>query len=148
MKYFRDVIGSQLCNKALCSLCMSAIAGQTTGRKELSLSNPCNIFKPMTLIFQTMTYVSSNNLFLIFVKKQSQELTRVAPDRNIFSINVELTSTFLLFRGLVLHHFFTNFKSNNLSLKYQKFTPYGCRVIGFRKLGFVAEKSGPLLTFL
>ena len=33
-------------------------------------------------------------LFLIFVKKQSQELTRVNPDRNIFSINVELTSTF------------------------------------------------------
>ena len=29
--------------------------------------------------------------FLIFVKKQSQELTRVNPDRTIFSINVELT---------------------------------------------------------
>jgi len=42
--------------------------------------------------------------FLIFVKKQSQELTRVNPDRNIFSINVELTSTFLLYRGLVHHH--------------------------------------------
>ena len=26
------------------------------------------------------------------------------PDRNIFSINVELTSTFLLYRGLVHHH--------------------------------------------
>ena len=36
-----------------------------------------------------------DSLFLIFVKKQSQELTRVNPDRNIFSINVELTSTFL-----------------------------------------------------
>jgi len=34
----------------------------------------------------------------------SLELTRVNPDRNIFSINVELTSTFLLYRGLVLHH--------------------------------------------
>ena len=44
-------------------------------------------------------------MFLIFVKKkQSQELTRVNPDRNIFSINVELTSTFLLYRGLVHHH--------------------------------------------
>jgi len=43
-------------------------------------------------------------LFLIFVKKQSQELTKVNPDRNIFSINVELTSTFLLYRGLVHHH--------------------------------------------
>ena len=42
--------------------------------------------------------------FLIFVKKQSQELTSVNPDRNIFSINVELTSTFLLYRGLVHHH--------------------------------------------
>ena len=41
---------------------------------------------------------------LIYVKKQSQELTRVNPDRNIFSINVELTSTFLLYRGLVHHH--------------------------------------------
>ena len=29
------------------------------------------------------------------------ELTRVNPDRNIFSINVKLTSTFLLYRGLV-----------------------------------------------
>ena len=28
----------------------------------------------------------------------SLELTRVNPDRNIFSINVELTSTFLLYR--------------------------------------------------
>ena len=45
-----------------------------------------------------------SSLFLIFVKKQSQELTRVNPDRNMFSINVELTSTFLLYRGLVHHH--------------------------------------------
>ena len=44
------------------------------------------------------------SLFLIFVKKQSQELTRVNPDRNIFTINVELTSTFLLYTGLVNHH--------------------------------------------
>ena len=43
-------------------------------------------------------------MFLIFVKKQSQELTRFNPDRNIFSINVEPTSTFLLYRGLVHHH--------------------------------------------
>ena len=34
----------------------------------------------------------------------SLELTRVNPDRNIFSINVELTSTFLLYRGLVHRH--------------------------------------------
>ena len=34
----------------------------------------------------------------------SLELTRVNRDRNIFSINVELTSTFLLYRGLVHHH--------------------------------------------
>ena len=38
------------------------------------------------------------------MKKQSKELKRVNPDRNIFSINVELTSTFLLYRGLVHHH--------------------------------------------
>ena len=37
-------------------------------------------------------------------QKQSQEQTRVNPDRNIFSIFVELTSTFLLYRGLVHHH--------------------------------------------
>ena len=43
-------------------------------------------------------------LFLIFVRKQSQELMRVNPDRNIFSINAELKSTFLLYRGLVHHH--------------------------------------------
>ena len=53
------------------------------------------------LIDKLMLLIS---LFLIFVKKQSQELTRVNPDRNIFSINVELTSTFLLYRGLVHHH--------------------------------------------
>ena len=34
----------------------------------------------------------------------SLELTRDNPDRNIFSINVEQTSTFLLYRGLVYHH--------------------------------------------
>ena len=45
-----------------------------------------------------------NDLFLIFVKKQSQELTRVNPDRNIFLINVEIKYTFLLYRGLVHHH--------------------------------------------
>ena len=33
----------------------------------------------------------------------SLELTRVNPDRNIFSINVELTCIFLLYRGLVNH---------------------------------------------
>ena len=32
------------------------------------------------------------------------KLKRVNPDRNIFSINVELTSTFLLYRGLAHHH--------------------------------------------
>ena len=31
---------------------------------------------------------------ILIVKKQSQELTGVNPDRNIFSINEELTSTF------------------------------------------------------
>ena len=39
-----------------------------------------------------------------FIFRFSLKLTRVTPDRNIFSINVELTSTFLLYRGLVLHH--------------------------------------------
>jgi len=46
------------------------------------------------------------NIFLYFflsilMSIISLELTRVNPDRNIFSINVELTSTFLLYRGLV-----------------------------------------------
>ena len=35
----------------------------------------------------------------------SLDLTRVNPDRNIFSINVELASTFLPYRGLVHHHY-------------------------------------------
>ena len=28
---------------------------------------------------------------------------------------------------------------NNISLKYQRFTSFGCRNIGIRKLGFVAK---------
>ena len=55
-------------------------------------------------IYQTLQFNFVVHLFLIFVKKQSQERMRVNPDRNIFSINVELTSTFLLYRGLVHHH--------------------------------------------
>jgi len=42
--------------------------------------------------------------FSILMVIISLELTRVNPDRNIFSINVELTSAFLLYRGLVHHH--------------------------------------------
>ena len=61
-----------------------------------------NLLDRLSLHCWDLEYV--NSLFLIFVKKQSQELTRVNPDRNIFSINVELTSTFLLYRGLVHHH--------------------------------------------
>ena len=63
------------------------------------------IFNPnddLKIYFNLYSWVFSNRRF--FVKKQSQELTRVNPDRNIFSINVELTSTFLLYRGLVHHH--------------------------------------------
>ena len=41
----------------------------------------------------------------------SLELTRVNPGRNIFSINVELTSTFLLYRGLVHHRILNSFNS-------------------------------------
>ena len=42
--------------------------------------------------------------FSILMVIISIELTRVNPDRNIFSINLELTSTFLLYRCLVHHH--------------------------------------------
>ncbi len=48
-----------------------------------------------------------NNFYIffhLFWWLLSLELTRVNPDRNIFSINVELTSPFLLYRGLVRHH--------------------------------------------
>ena len=68
-------------------------------------------------LIKSTLYINTHlhSLFLIFVKKQSQgiiilmviislELTRVNPDRNIFSINVELISTFLIYRGLVHHH--------------------------------------------
>ena len=44
-------------------------------------------------------YTESKKYLYIFI---SLELTRVNPDRNRFSINVELTSTFLLYRGLVI----------------------------------------------
>jgi len=33
----------------------------------------------------------------------------------------------------------TSLISNNISLKYQRFTSFGCRNIGIRKLGFVAK---------
>ena len=45
---------------------------------------------------QFLQFFLSNLMVII-----SLELTRANPDRNIFSINVELTSTFLLYRGLV-----------------------------------------------
>ena len=61
-----------------------------------------NLEKTVSMIMETVA--ANNTNLLIFVKKQSQELTRVNPDRNIFSINVELTSTFLLYRGLVHQH--------------------------------------------
>ena len=43
-------------------------------------------------------------LFLTFVIETILRTDEGQPDRNIFSINVELTSTFLLYRGLVHHH--------------------------------------------
>ena len=44
------------------------------------------------------------SLFLIFVTETISITDDINPNRNIFSINVELTSTFLLYRGLVHHH--------------------------------------------
>ena len=53
----------------------------------------------------------------------SLELTRVNPDRNIFSINKELTSTFLLYRGLVHdHHQILNYL--NICLHSQMSDPF------------------------
>ena len=62
---------------------MKALSDQKCGR-YCSSEPPCK---------------DGNVFVFIFVKKQSQELTRVNPDRNIFSINVEQ----LLYRGLVYH---------------------------------------------
>ena len=45
-------------------------------------------------------FIYLSNLMVI----TSLELTRVNPDRNILSINVELTSTFFPYKGLVHHH--------------------------------------------
>ena len=60
---------------------------------------------------------------LIFVKKQSQELSRVNPNQNIFSINVELTSTFF-----TLQRFgpspSLNFKSSESILRKLKCSGY------------------------
>ena len=58
---------------------------------------------------------NSKRLFLTFLAETISKLTRVNPDRNIFSINVELTSTFLRYRGLVHHHH----RILNVSLKLQ-----------------------------
>ena len=81
--------------------------GRTTERMNKGM-----LFKKKNNIRQwTLTGWEDKN-----VKKQSQELTRVNPDRNIFSINVELTSTFLLYRGLVHHHHWI-LNNNSLSVE-------------------------------
>ena len=49
-------------------------------------------------------------------QKQSQELTRVNPDRNIFSINVDLTSTFFTLQRFGLSPS-PNFKVHNVRLE-------------------------------
>ena len=35
-------------------------------------------------------------------------------------------------------------RSNNLNLKYQRFTPSGCKDIGIRKFEFLAQTQFPL----
>jgi len=58
------------------------------------------------LFFIIFLWFKKNFFLSILMVIISLELTRVNPDRNIFSINVELISTFFtLYRGLVhLHH--------------------------------------------
>ena len=41
----------------------------------------------------------------------------------------------------------TSVNSNNLNLKYQRFTLSGCKDIGIRKLGFVAKTQFLLFMF-
>ena len=69
--------------------------------------------KPFCL-FVYFLVVFKHFLLSILMVIISLELTRVNPDRNMFSINVELTSTFfLLYRGLVHHHHrFLNLKKS------------------------------------
>ena len=54
----------------------------------------------MFIFFWFLLFIFLSILMVIILL----ELTRVNPDRNIFSINVELTSTFVLYRGLVHRH--------------------------------------------
>ena len=63
------------------------------------LNNLFCLFNYLLVVFYIFLFFLSILMVII-----SLELTRVNPDRNIFSINVELTSTFLLDRGLVHHH--------------------------------------------
>jgi len=82
---------------------------------------PAQIFilNNLFCLFIFLWYFTFFTFFLsILMVIISLELTRVNPDRNIFSINVELTYTFLLYRGLVHHHhrilnsFINGFSSN------------------------------------
>ena len=103
-------------------------------------------------------------------RNKSQELNRINPDRKIFSKSVELKSILylryevgiiIITKGVIATKsnlltpislepnivkltdiLTTNFvRSNNLSLKYQKFTPLVCKDIGIGKFEFVAIDS-------
>ena len=59
------------------------------------------VFKSFLFVYFLVVF---NNFFYQCWWLLSLEMTRVNPDRSIFSINVELTSAFLLYRGLVHYH--------------------------------------------
>jgi len=64
--------------------------------------NICKLsFFHFLVIFNKHFFIFFLSILMVII---SLELTRVNPNRDIFSINVELTSTFILYRGLVHHH--------------------------------------------
>ena len=77
-----------------------------TPSHDLSSFPLCPFDSPNFYFDKSFLFVYLLVIFYIFFYRfwWLLELTRVNPDRNIFSINVELTSTFLLYRGLVHHH--------------------------------------------
>ena len=70
---------------------------------RLNYQNHCGINRS---VFRCILLGSKENHYIVFnlCEETISRTDEGQPDRNIFSINVELTSTFLLHRGLVHHH--------------------------------------------
>ena len=56
-----------------------------------------------------------------------------------FATNSDFLILIFICRGLRIFQTMNSVRSNNLSLKYHKFTPSGCKDIGTRNFVFVAN---------